>query len=103
MERPDREFFDAAETVGHLVPAGSMFALLAAHRPWVFPDEAYAALFAEGRGRPSLLATRMAAVLTLQALHELLDREHAEAVRCDLRWKVACGLSVLDEGFDRPR
>src|SRR5207248_1688231 len=28
------------------------------------------------------------------------DRECAEAVRCDLRWKVACGLSLLDEGFD---
>ncbi len=51
-------------------------------------------------GRPSLPATRMAAVLTLQALHELSDRECAEAVRCDLRWKVACGLSLLDEGFD---
>jgi IS5 family transposase len=38
--------------------------------------------------------------LTLQALHELSDRECAEAVRCDLRWKVACGLSLLDEGFD---
>jgi len=39
-----------------------------------------------------LPATRMAAVLTLQALHGLSDRECAEAVRCDLRWKVACGL-----------
>src|SRR5436305_7807166 len=41
----------------------------------------------------------MAAVMTLQALHGLSDRECAEAVRCDLRWKVACGLSLLDEGF----
>ena len=77
-----------------------MFAFLAEHRGQLFPDEDYADLFTPGVGRPSLPATRMAAVLTLQALHDLSDRECAEAVRCDLRWKVACGLSLLDEGFD---
>lgn len=76
-----------------------MFGFLARHRADVFPDEDYADLFS-AIGRPSLPATRMAAVLTLQALHSLSDRECAEAVRCDLRWKVACGLSLLDEGFD---
>ena len=101
VEGPGRELWDAGEVVGHLVPAGSMFGFLAEHRADVFPDETYADLFAPpGVGRPSLPATRMAAVLTLQALHSLSDRETAEAVRCDLRWKVACGLSLLDEGFD---
>src|SRR5947209_13001990 len=76
-----------------------MFGFLADHRGDVFPDEQYADLFSI-IGRPSLPATRMAAVMTLQALHGLSDRECAEAVRCDLRWKVACGLSLLDEGFD---
>ena len=58
---------------GHLVPAGSMFAFLAAHRAEVFPDADYADLFAPpGFGRPSLPATQMAAVLTLQALHDYL-------------------------------
>jgi hypothetical protein len=99
VEGPDRELWDAGEVVGHLVAVGSMFAFLAEHRGEVFPDEQYADLFSSV-GRPSLPATRMAAVLTLQALHELSDRECAEAVRCDLRWKVACGLSLLDEGFD---
>jgi hypothetical protein len=100
VEGPDLELWDAGEVVGHLVAAGSMFAFLAEHRGEVFPDEDYADLFVAGVGRPSLPATRMAAVLTLQALHDLSDRECAEAVRCDLRWKVACGLSLLDEGFD---
>jgi IS5 family transposase len=77
-----------------------MFGFLAEHRGELFSDEDYADLFAQGVGRPSLPATRMAAVLTLQVLHDLSDRECAEAVRCDLRWKVACGLSLLDEGFD---
>jgi hypothetical protein len=100
VEGPGRELWDAGEVVGHLVAAGSMFAFLAAHRGELFPDEDYTDLFVTGVGRPSLPATRMAAVLSLQALHGLSDRECAEAVRCDLRWKVACGLSLLDEGFD---
>ena len=99
VEPAERELWDAAQVVGHLVATGSMFGFLAEHRDDVFPDEDYADLFSTF-GRPSLPATRMAAVLTLQALHSLSDRECAEAVRCDLRWKVACGLSLLDEGFD---
>ena len=41
----------------------------------------------------------MAATIVLQKLHGLSDRDTAEAVRCDLRWKVACGLSLTDNGF----
>ncbi len=55
--RADRQLLDAAALAGHLVPAGSMFAFLAAHRAEVFPDADYADLFAPpGRGRPSLPA-----------------------------------------------
>ena len=101
FERMDREFTDAELLAGHLVPAGSMFAFLAAHRAGVFPDADYADLFAPpGFGRPSLPATRMAAVLALQTLHDYSDRETAEAVRFDVRWKVACGLAIDDQGFD---
>jgi hypothetical protein len=98
-ERLDRQFLDAAAVAGHLVPAGSMFAFLAAHRGELFPDEEYADLFPSGRGRPSVPASVMAAVLVLQVLHDYSDRETAEAVRCDLRWKVALGLAVDDGGF----
>jgi hypothetical protein len=101
FERMDRQLLDAEMLAGHLVPAGSMFAFLAAHRAEVFPDGDYADLFAPpGFGRPSLPATRMAAILALQALHDYSDRETAEAVRFDVRWKVACGLAVDDAGFD---
>ncbi len=101
FERMDRQLLDAEMLAGHLVPAGSMFAFLAAHRAGVFPDADYADLFAPpGFGRPSLPATRMAAILALQALHDYSDRETAEAVRFDVRWKVACGLAVDDAGFD---
>jgi Transposase domain (DUF772) len=51
-------------------------------------------------GRPSVPATQMAAVMTLQALHDYSDRETAEAVRFDVRWKVAIGAALDDPGFD---
>ncbi len=99
FERMDGELLDGA--VGHLVPAGSMFAFLAARRAEVFPDAGYADLFAPpGVGRPSLPATRMAAVLVLQVLHDYSDREAAEAARFDVRWKVAAGVPLDDPGFD---
>ncbi|MBO0809953.1 MAG: IS1182 family transposase [Actinobacteria bacterium] len=100
-ERADRQLLDAAALAGHLVPAGSMFAFLAEHRGEVFPDTGYADLFsAPGVGRPSVPATQMAAVMTLQALHDYSDREAAEAVRFDVRWKVAIGAPLDDPGFD---
>jgi len=101
FERAGGELPDAAALAGHLVPAGGMFAFLAAHRAEVFPDAGYADLFAApGVGRPSLPATRMAAVLALQVLHDFSDRETAEAVRFDVRWKVAIGAPLADAGFD---
>ena len=53
-----------------------------------------------GVGRPSLPATRMAAVLTLQVLHDYSDRETAGAARFDVRWKAAIGAPLDDPGFD---
>ena len=82
FERADRQFLDAAAVAGHLVPAGSMFAFLAAHRAEMFPDADYADLFAApGVGRPSLPATRMAAVLTLKGLCDYSGREAAQVRR----------------------
>jgi hypothetical protein len=99
VERAERKLLDAAALVGHLVPAGSMFAFLATHRGQVFPDQEFADLFPSGRGRPSLPASVAAAILTLQTLHDLSDAETAEAARCDLRWKVATGMALDDGGF----
>ena len=50
-------------------------------------------------GRLSLLATHMAAVLTLQRRRFFAPGD-AEAVRFDVRWKVAIGAALDDEGFD---
>jgi Transposase domain (DUF772) len=99
-ERMGRQLLDAQALVGHLVPAGSMFAFLAAHRGELFGDEDFADLFPSGRGRPSVPASVMASVLVLQVLHDYSDAEAAEAARCDLRWKAACGFPLDHGGFD---
>lgn len=100
VERADRGLLDAAALVGHLVPAGSMFWFLAMHRQQLFPDEEFADLFPSLTGRPSIPAPVAAAIMVLQKLHDYSDRQTAEAVRCDLRWKVACGLPLDHRGLD---
>ena len=95
----DRELLDTASLVGHLVPAGSVYAFLAEHRGRVFPDGMFTDLFPSGRGRPSVPGEVIASVLVLQTLQDLSDSEAMAALRCDLRWKVACGLPIDHEGF----
>jgi len=98
--QPDRELWDAAEVAGHLVPAGSVFAFLAEHRGELFPDSFIADLFGSGTGRPSLPADLVGSVLVLQALYDLSDGQAADALKFDIRWKVACGQSLAQVSFD---
>jgi IS5 family transposase len=84
---------------GHLVKPGSVFAFLAEHRRRLFADELFADLFPSGRGRPSVPADVMAAVIVLQALHGLSDADTVDELTFDLRWKAACGLPVTAAGF----
>jgi transposase len=96
---PNVELLDAAAFVSHLVPDDSVYAFLAEHRHRLFPDELFADLFPSGRGRPSQPADVIASVLVLQSLEGLSDRDAMQALATDLRWKVACGLSITDAGF----
>lgn len=98
---PDRqgEFLDVNSVVGHLLAEGSVFTFLAAHREQLFPKELFADLFPSGRGRPSIPSATMASVIVLQTLHGLSDREAADAVTFDLRWKASCGFVLGDKGF----
>jgi IS5 family transposase len=59
----------------------------------------FAALFRSGRGRPSVPADVVAAAIVLQTLNGLSDRETAEAITFDLRWKAALGLAVTSGAF----
>jgi len=96
----DRELFDAGEIVGELVPAGSVFAFLAEHRGVLFDDGFIADLFPSKTGRPSLPADLVGSVLVLKELYGLSDPQTAEALKFDIRWKVACGRSLTQMSFD---
>src|SRR2546430_6561200 len=88
------------ETCRELIPAGSVFAFLAGHREALFPAAMFADMYPSPNGRPSLPPQVLATVVVLQALQGLPDFETVQQVRCDLRWKAACGLGLLDPGFD---
>src|SRR5215207_9656064 len=96
---PSDEQLDAAAWCRHLVPDGSVYALLADHRHELFPPELFADLVVQGRSHPSVPAAVVATVMVLQALEGLSDREAVSALRRDIDWKVACGLRLDDEGF----
>ncbi len=91
---------DVWETCRELVPAGSVFAFLAEHREALFPAGMFADMYPSPNGRPSLPPQVLAATVVLQALHGLSDFEAVQELRCDLRWKAACGLGLLDTAFD---
>jgi len=97
---PDRELLDAEMIAGHLVPPGSVFAFLAAHRAELFPGSFTADLFPSRTGRPSLPADLVGSVLVLKELYDLSDPQTADALKYDIRWKVACGRSLTQVSFD---
>ena len=95
---PNRQLLDAAALCRQLVSDGSVYAFLADHRRELFPDELFEDLFVSATGRPSVPADVMAAAMVLKELENLSDRQAADALRCDIRWKVAAGLPLDDPG-----
>ncbi|MBT2393390.1 IS1182 family transposase [Streptomyces sp. ISL-1] len=91
---------DVWETCRELIPAGSVFAFLAEHREVLFPPGMFADMYPSSNGRPSLPPQVLAATVVLQSLQGLSDFETVQELRCDLRWKAACGLGLYDTAFD---
>src|SRR3954469_17625031 len=87
------------ESVAGLLPPGSVYAFLAEHRRELFPDEMFADLFPSPLGRPSVPGDVVAGVLVLQALEHRSDREAAEALTFDLRWKAAVWWPIETPAF----
>src|SRR3954447_20543892 len=98
--RVERELLDAEAMVGQLVSSGSVFAFLAEQRHELFPESFVSDLFKSSTGRPSLPADLVGSVLVLKELYDLSDRQTAEALMYDIRWKVACGRSLTETSFD---
>jgi len=94
-----RGLFDVDQIAPGLVPRQSIYGFLAANRRLLFPEGEFADLFPSVRGRPSIPGSVAATALLLQALEVRTDREAAEALTFDLRWKAACGLPVDGRSF----
>lgn len=93
-----RGLFDAM-WCGNVVPRDSFYGLLAEHGERIVSDGDFAGCYADGRGRPSIPPSTLAKILLLAYRCGLSDRQAMEAVRFDLRWKVALGLPLDHEGF----
>jgi hypothetical protein len=100
ISKTDRDLWDAGDVTGHLVPPDSVFAFLAEHCRELFPDSFTADPFPSRTGRPSLPTDLFGAVLVLKELYDLSDTQTADALKFDIRWKVACGRSLLQVSFD---
>jgi transposase len=97
-ESGQRGLFDAA-WCGNVVPRDSFYGLLAEHGERIVRDEDFVDCYSERRGRPSIPPSTLARILLLAYRCGLSDRQAMEAVRFDLRWKVALGLPLDHEGF----
>ncbi len=91
-------FFDAAWRSA-LLPEDSVYALLAEHGERIVRDEDFADCYSERHGRPSIPPSLLAKVLLLAYRDGLSDERAMEAVRFDLRWKIALDLPIDHPGF----
>jgi transposase len=93
-----RGFFDAA-WCSDLLPEDSFYALLAEHGDRIVRDEDFTECYSERQGRPSIPPSLLAKVLLLAYREGLSDVRAMEALRFDLRWKVALDLPLDHPGF----
>jgi transposase len=93
-----RGLFDAA-WCSDLLPEDSIYSLLAEHGDRIVRDEDFAECYLERHGRPSIPPSLLAKVLLLAYRDGLSDERAMEALRFDLRWKVALDLPVDHPGF----
>jgi hypothetical protein len=78
-----------------MLPGSSVFGFLHEHRETLFPDSLFTDLFA-GVGRRSVPPSVVAAVMVLQRLEGLSDREAVDRFRFDARWRYAAGVGGWD-------
>jgi IS5 family transposase len=91
---------DVWATCRELIPAGSVYAFLAEHRDALFPEAMFTDMYPSPNGRPSVPPQILATATVLQVLENLSDLDTVVHLRCDLRWKAACGLGLHDAAFD---
>ena len=89
-------FDDVGRFCAEALPERSIYSFLARERDHLFPDEAFADLFDEKKGRRSVPPSVVATVMVLQRLEELSDREAVERYCFDARWRYAAGVGGYD-------
>jgi hypothetical protein len=77
------------------LPANSIYRFLHEHRDRLFPDTLFTDLFAQV-GRRSVPPSVVAAVMVLQRLEGLSDREAVDRFAFDVRWRYAAGVGGWD-------
>jgi len=82
-----------------LVNPDSFYARMGAFWSRVSRDEDLASMYHPKPGKPSVPPSLLCGVLILQYFDDVSDREAAERVRFDLRWKLALSLPLDDRGF----
>lgn len=82
-----------------LVDADAFYARMGAFWSRVSRDEDLASMYHPEPGKPSVPPSLLCGVLILQYFDDVSDREAADRVRFDLRWKLALGLPLDDRGF----
>jgi len=97
-DRAQQGFFDAS-ICASIVPEESIYALLAEHGERLVSDEDFAECYAERAGRPSIPPSLLSKVLLLAYRERLSDERAMDAVRFDLRWKLALDLPLDHPGF----
>jgi len=100
LRAADRQqgFFDAA-WCADLLAADSIYALLAEHGDRIVRDEDFADCYSAHHGRPSIPPSVLSKVLLLAFRDGLSDERAMQAVRFDLRWKIALDLPIDHPGF----
>lgn len=94
-------FDDVTRFCDGALPDGSIYRLLHAEGNRLFPDEMFADLFTD-RGRRSVPPSVVAAVMVLQRLEGLSDRDAVERFAFDTRWRYAARVGGYDgTGWDR--
>lgn len=79
------------------VGSESFYGSLSRLGPQLFKDEAFAGLYREEHGRPSVPPSQLCVALLLQTYDGVSDEEAIERTAYDLRWKVALGLELREK------
>jgi transposase len=97
-DRAQQGFFDAS-WCGNLLPRDSIYSLLAEHGERIVCDEDFVDCYAERTGRPSIPPSQLAKIMLLAYRDGLSDERAMEALRFDLRWKLALDLPLDHSGY----